>query len=59
VIAVLGLILASNKNLELSQLIEYGVFIANIAAGIVVSKFGTATVNIDEIIAALDILNES
>lgn len=44
VIAVLGLMLATGVE------ISTAVFIANIAAGIVVSKFGTATVSIVEII---------
>ncbi len=54
VIAVLGLLLSVSKGLD--EDIATAIFIANIAAGIVVSKFGTATVGIEEIIQELQLL---
>lgn len=44
VIAVLGILLATGVD------INTAVFVANVAAGIVVSKFGTATVSVQEIL---------
>lgn len=52
VIAVLGLILASNKEFTIPSL-SVAIVIANIAASIVISKFGTANVSIDEIISEI------